>query len=163
MSTKKYNTNLASEFYAMSVLYRLGADAHLTLGNKKAVDIVVVRGPGDAITLDVKAVAGKTDWIAGTPEPTPRRGHFVALLTFDGAFDQVDATPRAWIMPHDVFLGLVKSAAPPSAMRYVSRKEVTGLQQYEGAWRLLIDAPNGQPMPSNRPNRRTVSDGKKEK
>ena len=37
-----YNTNLASEFYVMSVLCRLGLEANLTLGNKKAVDIVVV-------------------------------------------------------------------------------------------------------------------------
>src|SRR5687767_203399 len=81
MSAAKYNTNLASEFYAMSVLYRLGCDAHLTLGNKKAVDIVVVRGPGDVVTLDVKAVVGKTDWLAGSPEAVARGNHFVALST----------------------------------------------------------------------------------
>ncbi len=40
----KYNTNLASEFYVLSMLHRLGADASLTLGNKKAVDIIVVQG-----------------------------------------------------------------------------------------------------------------------
>ena len=38
-----YNTNLAAEFYVLSVLHRLGAEANLTLGNKKAVDIVVLR------------------------------------------------------------------------------------------------------------------------
>ena len=37
-----YNTNLASEFYVLSMLYRLGFDANLTLGNKKSVDITVV-------------------------------------------------------------------------------------------------------------------------
>ena len=51
-----YNTNLASEFYVLSMLYRLGLDANLTLGNKKSVDIAVVLGPGHAITVDVKAV-----------------------------------------------------------------------------------------------------------
>ena len=35
-----YNTNLASEFYVLSMLHRLGSDASLTLGNKKSVDIV---------------------------------------------------------------------------------------------------------------------------
>jgi hypothetical protein len=35
-----YNTNLAAEFYVLSLLHRLGADAALTLGNKKAVDII---------------------------------------------------------------------------------------------------------------------------
>ena len=38
-----YETNLASEFYILSVLHRLGVDATLTLGNKKSVDILVVR------------------------------------------------------------------------------------------------------------------------
>jgi len=52
-----YNTNLASEFYALSTLHRLGADANLTLGNKKFVDIAVIRGEGDAITVDVKGLA----------------------------------------------------------------------------------------------------------
>ena len=41
-----YNTNLAAEFYVLSMLHRLGADAALTLGNKKAVDIIVVNGNG---------------------------------------------------------------------------------------------------------------------
>ena len=41
-----YNTNLAGEFFILSVLYRLGADANLTLGNKKSVDIVVGRMTG---------------------------------------------------------------------------------------------------------------------
>ena len=35
---KKYNTNLAAEFHALSMLHRLGLEATLTIGNKKAVD-----------------------------------------------------------------------------------------------------------------------------
>jgi hypothetical protein len=54
----KYNTNLAAEFYVLSMLHRLGAEATLTLGNKKAVDIVIVRESGDAVTIDVKGLAG---------------------------------------------------------------------------------------------------------
>jgi hypothetical protein len=30
----KYNTNLAAEFYVLSMLHRFGEDAALTLGNK---------------------------------------------------------------------------------------------------------------------------------
>jgi hypothetical protein len=51
-----YNTNLAAEFYVLSMLHRLGADAGLTLGNKKAVDIVVTRERGVSRTIDVKGV-----------------------------------------------------------------------------------------------------------
>ena len=54
-----YNTNLAAEFHVLSILHRLGEDANLTLGNKKSVDIAVIRA-WDAITVDVKGLAGKT-------------------------------------------------------------------------------------------------------
>ena len=52
-SEARYNTNLAAEFYVLSVLHRLGADAMLILGNKKSVDIAIVRDAGDAVTIDV--------------------------------------------------------------------------------------------------------------
>lgn len=45
-ATDPYNTNLAAEFYVLSMLHRWGADAVLTLGNKKAVDILVTRAAG---------------------------------------------------------------------------------------------------------------------
>lgn len=39
MSEVKQNTNLASEYFILSCLYRVDANAYLTLGNKKSVDI----------------------------------------------------------------------------------------------------------------------------
>ncbi len=54
MSNVGYNTNLAAEFHVLSVLHRLGVDATLTLGNKKSVDIAVIKGAGRSITVDVK-------------------------------------------------------------------------------------------------------------
>jgi hypothetical protein len=51
---KGYDTNLAAEFYVLSVLHRLGMSATLTLGNKKAVDIVVARGEVDPILWTTK-------------------------------------------------------------------------------------------------------------
>jgi hypothetical protein len=50
MANIGYNTNLAAECYVLSMMHRLGAEANLTLGNKKSVDIASVRGAGDAIT-----------------------------------------------------------------------------------------------------------------
>ncbi len=44
-----YNTNLAAEFYVLSMLHRLGADANLTLGNKKSVDIAIVKDAGNVL------------------------------------------------------------------------------------------------------------------
>ena len=67
-----YNTNLAAEFHILSLLHRLGADAALSLGNKKAVDITVVRAEGGAVTIDVKGVAGRYDWPADNIHHRPR-------------------------------------------------------------------------------------------
>jgi hypothetical protein len=58
MATRGYNTNLAAEFYVLSVLHRLGVDVNLTLGNKKSVDISAVKAAEKAITIDVKGLAG---------------------------------------------------------------------------------------------------------
>jgi hypothetical protein len=54
-----YNTNLASEYLILSMLYRLGLDAYITLGNKKSIDIIV-KNRNRTITIDVKGLAGKT-------------------------------------------------------------------------------------------------------
>ncbi len=75
-----YDTNLAAEFYVLSVLHRLGAEANLTLGNKKAVDIVVVRDTGDTVTVDVKGLAGKTSWpVDNVKEPGER--YFICVCS----------------------------------------------------------------------------------
>ncbi|WP_374088873.1 hypothetical protein [Methylomicrobium lacus] len=134
MKKNGYNTNLASEFHVISLLHRLGLDANLTLGNKKAVDIVVVRHAGDAVTIDVKAVVGRVDWLMGNVPSVPRENHFVVLLTYDGKFEDLHHSPRVWVIPHAELVQLVKSAKPPSTMKYVSRSEVTKLTQYENAW-----------------------------
>lgn len=132
-----YDTNLASEFFVMSVLHRLGIEAHLTLGNKKAVDIVVVRAPGDTVTIDVKAVAGKTDWLVGNADGSQRERHFVVLITYDGKFADPSAPPRAWVLPHSEFLALVRTVKPPSTMRYIYRPDVMKLTDRSEAWKLL--------------------------
>ena len=97
MSVKSYATNLASEFYVLSLLYRLGFDASLTLGNKKAVDIVVVLDEGRAVTIDVKAVAGRSDWLLGNHDLPDAPGHFVTLVGYEGAFADAARPPRLWL------------------------------------------------------------------
>lgn len=46
METKKsgYNTGIASEYLVLSMLYRLGADAYMTMGNKKSVEYLDYKG-----------------------------------------------------------------------------------------------------------------------
>ena len=93
-----YNSNLAGEFYVLSMLHRLGADATLTLGNKKSVDIVVVRAAGKTVTVDVKALAGRTSWPVDNFRGG-KKGHFLALVCFLGKIERLDATPEIYIVP----------------------------------------------------------------
>ncbi len=76
-----YDTNLAAEFYVLSVLHRLGMSATLTLGNKKSVDIVVAHDAGDFITIDVKGLAGTSNWPVDNLRPGKTK-HFIIFVTF---------------------------------------------------------------------------------
>lgn len=66
------NTNMASEFWFYSQLHRLGYDAYITLGNTKAIDILVVLNDQHRtrLTFDVK---GKESFQSGSYQylPTP--------------------------------------------------------------------------------------------
>jgi len=94
-----YNTNLASEFYVLSMLYRLGADAALTLGNKKAVDIIVVNGNGTTSTIDVKGLEKRYDWPADNIHELEKPQHFYALVSFEGKITDPLSPPSVWIIP----------------------------------------------------------------
>ena len=96
----KYNTNLAAEYYVLACLHRLGIDANLTLGNKKGVDIVVVREAGDAVTVEVKGLVGKYEWPADNLLTKNPDQHFVALVSFEGRIDDPKMPPPSvWILP----------------------------------------------------------------
>jgi hypothetical protein len=55
MSAEKFNTHLASEFYVLSALHRLGAEANLTLANKKDSQAVCTATVRAAVTAVHKA------------------------------------------------------------------------------------------------------------
>lgn len=94
-----YNTNLASEFYVLSMLHRLGADAALTLGNKKAVDIVVTNDDGTVSTIDVKGVGERYDWPADNIRKLEGTHHFYVLVCYEGKIADPRFSPSAWIIP----------------------------------------------------------------
>ena len=132
-----YATNLASEFLVLSTLYRLGFDASLTLGNKKAVDIAVILDEGRAVTIDVKANAGKNDWLLGDGEVHSGPNHFFVLVSFENRFHAVEEVPRCWVFPADHLLQFVKTAGNGKT-RYLSRRAILNEGgKYEGAWELL--------------------------
>lgn len=81
-------TGSGAEFYVLSCLHRMGLDAHPTLGNRKGVDIVVLRDDGDAATVEVKGHAGMYEWPAGNLRSPHPEKHFVVLVTFEEKIDR---------------------------------------------------------------------------
>lgn len=122
MAQKSHFTNMASEFHVMSCLTRLGYDVNLTLGNKKKVDIVVALPNGKFITIDVKSVAGKMDWLIGNTETSKEVNHFFILVTYNKAFEELSTIPQCWIIPAKELKTPFLKLAGNNKTRYVSRK-----------------------------------------
>ncbi len=130
-----YDTNLAAEFHVLACLHRLGIAAALTLGNKKGVDILVARGTGDAVTVEVKGVAGKWDWPADNIRST-RTNHFIVLVSFEGAISNLSMpAPSVWVIPSGDLAPFCRNY---KGRRNVSRAAVLkGGKLYRDAWQRI--------------------------
>jgi len=121
------------------MLHRLGADATLTLDNRKGVDLVLVRDTGDAVTLDVKGVAKRYDWPASNVEPHHPERHFVVLVSFEGQIANPAVAPRCWVVP--------LPELEPYLHTYGTRLDVVRSlmqehgEQFENAWSLITGEP----------------------
>lgn len=93
----KYDTGMAAEFYVLSMLHRLGATANLTLGNQKAIDIIVIRDSGDVVTIDVKGIKGKTSW--PIKDQHASRSHYFVFVSFLGKIDDPSVLPEVYVVP----------------------------------------------------------------
>jgi hypothetical protein len=131
-----YNTNLAAEFYVLSVLHRLGAEANLTLGNKKSVDIVVVRGAGDTITIDVKGLAGKTSFPVDNVRKG-KEGHFIVLVCFLGKIEDTSILPEVYVVPSVELPSFTYTSPKGRKVVPLSRVRREG-NGYKDAWSLII-------------------------
>ena len=99
---KGYNTNLASEYYVLAVLYRMGFDAYITLGNKKGIDIIINDNNQRQLTIDVKGLQGKTLFpLDNVKEEIEKPNHFIIFLSFLGKMSDPLALPEIYIVPHN--------------------------------------------------------------
>jgi hypothetical protein len=131
----KYNTNLAAEFHVLSVLYRLGADANLTLGNKKAVDIMVARDAGDAITIDVKGLAGTSSWPVDNVKQL--KGHFIVLVSYLNKIAVPSVAPETYVVPSEKLREFIYDAPGGRTVIHLSRMRKEDGKVYRDAWHLV--------------------------
>lgn len=92
-----FNTGVAAEYFVLSQLYRLGIEAYVSQGNKKAIDIRIIRADGTALSLDVKAVRAYTSLIVNNI--VERNGHFIVFIIYNKKFENVDYYPEVFIVP----------------------------------------------------------------
>jgi hypothetical protein len=141
MSTQKYNTNLAAEYHVLSMLHRLGAEANLTIGNKKSVDVVVIRDAGDAATVDVKGLAGTTSWPVDNVK-VGRPNHFLVFVCFLGKIADFAVLPEVYVMPSER-LAEFTYTSPGEAKRKVVELRVlrkrAEAKQFRNAWHLILN------------------------
>ena len=102
INLKGYNTNLASEYYVLSMLYRQGFDAYITLGNKKGIDIILNLNNEKQITIDVKGLQGTTLFpLDNVDDEAKKPNHYVVFLSFLNKMSDPLVLPEIYVLPHN--------------------------------------------------------------
>ena len=141
MAESGYNTNLAAEFYVLSCLHRLGLTANLTLGNKKGVDIVVVRPDNEVVLVEVKGLAGKTGWpLDNYKFELAGPNKVVVLVGFRGKIANPSEMPEVYVVPAVDLRALTYFAPSGRCGVRVSTIQKTGAR-YRDAWELVTAHP----------------------
>lgn len=125
-----YNTGIASEYFVLSQLYRLGCEAYITLGNKKSVDIRVVHN-NRAISLDVKAVQGYSSLIVNNI--TKSSTHYIVFLIYNNKFEDLNTSPDVYVMPSMDVEAITKKFGDQL------RVFKNDIAQYKNNWKCLFD------------------------
>lgn len=124
-----FNTGIAAEYYILSQLYRLGFEAYISQGNKKAIDIRVVFSDEKTISIDVKAVRGYSSLVVNNVQP--RENHFLVFVIYNNKFDDLTTHPDVFIVPSLEVPGITK--------QWQQEKRVMkgDLASYASRWDLL--------------------------
>jgi len=95
-------TGIASEHLVLSMLYRLGAKAYLTLGNEKSIDIRITKDDGSWISVDVKSVR-KWDSIP-VGNAVGKDNHYYVFVIYNNKFSDLSVFPEFYIVPSDIVI-----------------------------------------------------------
>ena len=94
---KGFETGIASEYLVLSMQYRLGIDAYMTLGNKKSVDIWIKNDDGSDISIDVKSVRAFDS--VPVDNVVAKDNHYVLFVIYKNKFEDVLTLPEFYIVP----------------------------------------------------------------
>ena len=100
-------TGIASEHLVLSMLYRLGAKAYLTLGNEKSIDIRITKDDGSWISVDVKSVCGWDSIPVGNAKG--KETHYYVFVIYNNKFSDLSVSPDFYIVPSGIVAGRKKA------------------------------------------------------
>lgn len=101
------------------------------------VDIVVVLDQGQAVTINVKGLAGTTSWpVDKVGEGTP--GHFIVLVGYAGKIADPGFAPEVYIVSSDQLAEVTYVSPKGRRVVQLGRMRRTGTR-YRDAWHLLIN------------------------
>ena len=95
-----YQTGIASEHLVLSMLYRLGAKAYLTLGNEKSIDIRITKDDGSWISVDVKSVRKGNAIPVGNA--VDKDNHYYVFVIYNNKFSDLSVHPDFYIVPSHI-------------------------------------------------------------
>ena len=127
-----FNTGIASEYLILSYLYRMDLEAYISQGNKKSVDIRVIRDDGSTLSIDVKSVRGYSSFVVNNVEP--KENHFIVFVVYNDKFDFAPENADAFKTP-DVFV-VPSSLVPQLSDQWGEQKRVMKgkLVKFKNKW-----------------------------
>ena len=128
-----FNTGMASEYLILSLLYRKGVEAYLSQGNKKSIDIRIIKSDGTSISVDVKSVRGYSSLVVNNVQAI--ENHYIVFVIYNGKFEQVYELPNFYIVPSKDLFDMELISLFKSEKRVMKNK----LEDYKDKWEYIIE------------------------
>lgn len=136
-----FDTGVAAEYFVLSQIYRLGLEAYISQGNKKAIDIRVIQENGNPLSIDVKAVRGYSSLVVNNVKTS--ENHFIAFVIYNNKFEDVLTQPEVYIVPSLEVPSITKH------FREERRVMKRSLDNYLNNWSALRASKAPQPTPKS--------------
>jgi len=132
MPKTRQSSNLAAEYYVASLLFRLGYVVTVTFGNTKEIDLMVYDPETQkTVTIDVKGLKNKTNWIM-PKNPSERPDHFYVLVTFKNRFIDLDKIPEVYTLPSEQIRKLWVDWAGKGEQRAIKYRDLREHPEFKG-------------------------------
>jgi len=98
--------------------------------------IVIARDAGDTLTIDVKGLAGTTNWPVDNLKEGKKR-HFIAFVTFLGRISDPSVLPEVYIVPSEEVSSVIYQN-PAGNRRVIQLGRARKVwEKYRNKWELL--------------------------